>query len=104
MRSRESIFTRVPLPPCSLWRKPNARWARVGVNYMLGEKGNVAGVFTVPGFGFVGQGQNVGITFVRLKHWSKREGARNRASAIALRANGAFRKIAAGMEIGRAHV
>src|SRR3546814_18965357 len=66
---------------------------------MIGEKGNVAGVFTVPGFGFVGQGQNVGITFVRLKHWSKREGARNRASAIALRANGAFRKIAAGMAI-----
>src|SRR3546814_10960362 len=50
-------------------------------HYMIGEKGNVAGVFTVPGFGFVGQGQNVGITFVRPKHWSKREGARNGASA-----------------------
>ena len=33
-------------------------------------------VFTVGGFGFVGQGQNVGLAFVRLKDWSERPGAR----------------------------
>ncbi|APL93939.1 multidrug efflux RND transporter permease subunit [Sphingobium indicum] len=93
------IINQVSLPTGSTLEETERTLAKVRDHYMIGEKGNVAGVFTVPGFGFVGQGQNVGITFVRLKHWSKREGARNRASAIALRANGAFRKIAAGMAI-----
>jgi multidrug efflux pump len=60
---------------------------------LVDEKKNVAGVFSISGFNFGGTGQNLGIVFTVLQDWSKREGAENRAPAIALRANQAFSRI-----------
>lgn len=61
--------------------------------YLNNEKQNVANVLTVNGFGFAGRGQNIGIAFIGLKDWSKREGGENSVDAIAARANEAFSKL-----------
>src|SRR3546814_9655746 len=67
--------------------------------FLMEEKDNVQAVFGISGFGFVGQGQNVGINFVRLKPWSERAGRSNSAAAIAARANAALKGIRAGQAI-----
>lgn len=64
--------------------------AEVRDQFLRGEKANVAGVFTVGGFSFAGQGQNAGIAFISLKPWEAREGAENSAQAIAGRAMARF--------------
>jgi multidrug efflux pump len=56
-------------------------------HYLLGpEKRNIEALFTVAGFNFSGNGQNLGQAFIHLSDWSKRPGAQNSASAIAQRA------------------
>ncbi len=59
-------------------------------HFMKAEGANVAGVFTINGFSFAGQGQNAGLVFVNLKPWEERSGADNKAQAIVGRAMGAF--------------
>ncbi|MFD1035399.1 efflux RND transporter permease subunit [Sphingomonas hankookensis] len=59
-------------------------------HFLKQESGNVAGVFTINGFSFAGQGQNAGLVFVNLKPWDDRGGAENKAQAIVGRAMGAF--------------
>jgi len=54
----------------------------------------VDGVFAVSGFSFAGRGQNSGIMFVQMKPWDERPGARNRAQAVADRADTRFKQIA----------
>ncbi|WP_176590944.1 efflux RND transporter permease subunit [Sphingobium sp. EM0848] len=93
------IINQVSLPTGSTLEETERTLTKVRDHYLVDEKKNVEAVFTISGFGFVGQGQNVGIIFTRLKDWSVRKGADNKASAIALRANKAFRKISAGMAI-----
>jgi multidrug efflux pump len=46
----------------------------------------VEGIMTVSGFGFGGQGQNVGLAFVRLKDFALRKAPGVAASAVAGRA------------------
>ncbi len=59
-------------------------------HFMKAEGANVAGVFTINGFSFAGQGQNAGLVFVNLKPLEERSGADNKAQAIVGRAMGAF--------------
>ncbi|PVE52733.1 hydrophobe/amphiphile efflux-1 family RND transporter [Arthrobacter sp. TPD3018] len=59
-------------------------------HFLKAEGANVAGVFTINGFSFAGQGQNAGLVFVNLKPWDERSGADNKAQAIVGRAMGAF--------------
>ena len=59
-------------------------------HFLKAESANVAGVFTINGFSFAGQGQNAGLVFVNLKPWDQRGGADNKAQAIVGRAMGAF--------------
>ena len=66
---------------------------QVQKHYLEKEKDLVEGVLTVAGFGFGGQGQNVGLAFVRLKPFADRVGKQATAQAIAARAMGAFRSI-----------
>jgi multidrug efflux pump len=66
---------------------------QVQKHYLEQEKDLVDGVLTVAGFGFGGQGQNVGLAFVRLKPFAERVGKQATAQAIAARAMGAFRSI-----------
>ncbi|WP_137045422.1 efflux RND transporter permease subunit [Pseudolabrys sp. FHR47] len=60
--------------------------------YLEQEKDAVEGVFTVAGFGFGGQGQNVGLAFIRLKPFDERKVAALKAQAVAGRATMAFMK------------
>ena len=54
--------------------------------FLVDEKRNVDALFTVAGFNFSGNGQNLGQAFLHLSDWKDRPGARNAASAIAQRA------------------
>ncbi|WP_454857760.1 efflux RND transporter permease subunit [Rhizobium binxianense] len=56
--------------------------------FMNAEAKNVTSVFSVRGFSFAGQGQNMGMMFVKLKDWEERHGSENSAQAIAARAFG----------------
>lgn len=61
--------------------------AKMVEDYFLNqEKENVESLFTATGFSFAGQGQNVGLGFVRLKDWSLRQRPDQKAQAIAQRA------------------
>ena len=59
-------------------------------HFLEAEKDSVAGVFTISGFSFAGQGQNAGLAFIQLKPWEDRSGAEHKAQAIAARAMGPF--------------
>ena len=58
--------------------------------YRTNEKDAVEGVLAVVGFGFGGQGQNVGLVFVRLKPFEERRAKTLSAAAVARRALTAF--------------
>jgi HAE1 family hydrophobic/amphiphilic exporter-1/multidrug efflux pump len=59
-------------------------------HFLQAEKESVAGVFTISGFSFAGQGQNAGLAFIQLRPWEARKGAEHKAQAIAARAMGPF--------------
>ncbi len=50
-------------------------------------------IITVAGFSFNGRGQNSALSFIRLKDWSKRTGARHNVQAVIARAIPALRQI-----------
>jgi len=50
-------------------------------------------VLDVAGFSFVGQGENVGLGFIRLKNWSERRSADTQINAFIQWANGALQEI-----------
>ncbi|WP_289032256.1 efflux RND transporter permease subunit [uncultured Roseibium sp.] len=62
-------------------------------HYLENEEENIASVFTVRGFSFAGQGQNMGLAFVSLKDWDERTTPERSVQAIAGRAFGAFSQI-----------
>ncbi len=66
-------------------------------HFLKAEGANVAGIFTVNGFSFAGQGQNAGLAFVNLKPWEDRPGGENRAQSIVGRAMGVFSQYKDGM-------
>jgi hydrophobe/amphiphile efflux-1 (HAE1) family protein len=94
------MFAQVSLPTGSTIDQTARTMDRVRSHFLDDEKANISGVFTVSGFGFVGQGQNVGIAFIQLKPWDERKGKSNAVAAIAARANKAFGGIQTGMAIG----
>ncbi|WP_417692907.1 efflux RND transporter permease subunit [Roseibium sp.] len=63
---------------------------RVRTHFIENEPDAVESVFTVAGFGFGGQGQNVGLAFVRMKDFSERQDPSLSAQAVAGRAMGSF--------------
>jgi multidrug efflux pump len=65
-------------------------------HFLKDEAANVAGVFTINGFSFAGQGQNSGIAFVPLKEWKERVGSTNRVGAIVGRSMATFGKYSDG--------
>jgi HAE1 family hydrophobic/amphiphilic exporter-1/multidrug efflux pump len=93
------LFTQISLPPGATIEQTASVLDQVRDHYLVDEKATVESIFTIAGFGFVGQGQNVGLAFVRARPWEEREGAENRISAVAGRANAALAKIRAGMAI-----
>ncbi len=88
-----NLFT---LPAGAVQSRTEAAARAVEAHYLSVEKNNVEAIFSVSGFSFAGFGQNIGISFVKLKDWADRRGAQNRGPAIAGRAMGAFGKISDG--------
>ncbi len=87
------LLTAIQLPPGATASRTWTVLDRVRDYYLNNEKDYVEGAFAVAGFGFSGQGQNVGIVFVRLKDFDQRKTPQSKAQAIAGRAMGAFSKI-----------
>ena len=93
------VFAQVALPSGTTMEETARTMKRVGDYFLEKEKASVQGVMTIGGFGFVGQGQNVGLAFVRLKPWADRPGRENTPVEIVKRANAAFQQIPAGSAI-----
>ena len=90
------LITRVQLPVGATQDRTLKVLDQVRNYYLTQEKDAVEGVFYVAGFGFGGQGQNVGLAFVRLKAFEERTAARLKAQAVAGRATMAFQKFTDG--------
>lgn len=93
------LLTIVQMPTGSTQERTQKVLDEVNDYFMTAEPNNVEAVFTVNGFGFGGQGQSVGLAFIRLKDWSVRRGQANTAEAIAARAYGALSQIKDGFVI-----
>ncbi|MEX6368743.1 efflux RND transporter permease subunit [Providencia huaxiensis] len=81
------FLSMIQLPPGSTQEQTQAVLDEVNNYYLTEEKANVESVFTVGGFSFAGQGQNMGLAFIVLKNWSERKGDENHVDAIVQRAN-----------------
>ena len=84
------MFTLVQLPAGSTLDETQEVLDKVSNYYTTQEADNIASVFTIAGFSFAGQGQNMGLAFVRLSDWESRSGDENTAQAVAGRAMGYF--------------
>ncbi|QPT14569.1 multidrug efflux RND transporter permease subunit SdeY [Serratia rubidaea] len=93
------LLTMVQLPAGATEARTAKVLEEVTDHFLTTEKDNVVSVFTVAGFGFNGNGQNNGLSFVSLKDWNERPGSENKVEAIAGRAMAAFSKIKDGMVI-----
>ncbi len=84
------LITSVQLPVGATADRTQKVLQQVTDHYLNDEKDYVTGVMAVVGFGFGGQGQNVGIAFVKLKDFSERTTPQSKAQAVAGRAMAAF--------------
>ncbi|NUP08225.1 MAG: efflux RND transporter permease subunit [Polyangiaceae bacterium] len=87
------LYVQVLAPPGSTLEQTAAVNERVAEYFLTEEKDTVESIMTINGFSFGGRGQNSGLGFIRLRHWDDREGAQQRADAIAARATKAFASI-----------
>jgi hydrophobe/amphiphile efflux-1 (HAE1) family protein len=88
-----NLFT---LPPGAVQSRSDAVARQIEHHYLTAEKDNVEGIFSATGFSFAGSGQNTGMSFVKLRDWKYRGGAKNHAPAIVGRAMAAFSRIPEG--------
>ncbi|MBB3609169.1 efflux RND transporter permease subunit, partial [Rhizobium sp. BK602] len=88
-----TLMTSVQLPAGATADRTEKALRQITDYYLQDEKDYVQGVMGVVGFGFGGQGQNVGLAFVKLKDFAERKTPQSKAQAIAGRAMGAFSKI-----------
>jgi multidrug efflux pump len=87
------LITAVQLPVGATEDRTKAVLDKVTDYYTKTEKDYVTGIMGVVGFGFGGQGQNIGLSFIKLKDFDQRTTPASKASAIAQRAMIAFSKI-----------
>ena len=84
------IMTMVQLPPGATQERTLEVMKEVERHYLQDEKDTVKCMFSVVGFSFAGQGQNMGVAFIDFKDWSERKSPELRADAVAGRAMQAF--------------
>lgn len=87
------MFTQVQLPAGATQERTLDVLRKVERHFLEDEKENVRALFTVAGFSFGGQGQNVGIGFVNMHPWDQRTRDDQGVQAVAGRAMGAFSQI-----------
>lgn len=84
------MFSLVILPPAASQERTEAVLDKVAEHFRTKEADLVEGVFTVSGFSFAGNGQNMGMSFVRMKDWSERTQPGQSVQAVIGRTYGAF--------------
>ena len=89
------LFVQVQLAPGATQQETRAVMAQVSDYLRTEESEAVDSVLSIVGFGFIGQGQNTGLAFVKLKDWDQRDAPRLRASAVAARTTRALARIKA---------
>lgn len=87
------MFSMVQLPAGATQERTIEVLKKIENHFLVNEKENVNGMFTVAGFSFAGSGQNAGIAFINLKDWSERVTPAQSVKAIIGRAYGAFGQI-----------
>jgi multidrug efflux pump len=87
------MFTMIQLPPGAAQGRTLKVIEEVERHFLEDEKATVMSLFTVAGFSFAGQGQNMGIAFIDLKDWSERNRAEHKVGAVVGRAMAAFSRI-----------
>ncbi|BCN24513.1 efflux RND transporter permease subunit [Vibrio alfacsensis] len=88
-----TVFSMAILPPNSTQEQTEKTLDKVRTYFLEQEKDNVQSVFSVAGFSFAGQGQNMGMAFIGLKDWSEREAPGSDAASLTGRAMGYFSTI-----------
>ena len=91
------IFAQIQLPAGATQERTLKVIERVEDHFLKAEKDNVESIFSVAGFSFAGQGENMAIGFVKLKDWSERKSPAQSVKAIAGRAMGTFMQFRDGM-------
>ena len=87
------MFVLIQGPTGATSERTSAVVSQVQKYFAEAEQENVDSFFGVTGFSFAGQGQNMGIAFVRLKDWKERTRPDQSVQAIAGRAFGALSQI-----------
>ncbi|TWI38334.1 efflux RND transporter permease subunit [Paracoccus sulfuroxidans] len=87
------MFVLIQGPTGATTERTSAVVSQVQKYFAEAEQENVDSFFGVTGFSFAGQGQNMGIAFVRLKDWKERTRPDQSVQAIAGRAFGALSQI-----------
>jgi multidrug efflux pump len=91
------IICQVQLPAGATQERTIQVIRQLEQHFLEKETKTVEGVITVAGFSFAGRGQNMGLAFVRLKHWDLRQSKDMKAAAIAGRAVKAFSQFRDGL-------
>ena len=87
------LFTQVQLPAGATLERTVKVLETVENHFLNDQKEAVKSLFTVAGFSFGGNGQNMGFGFVQLRDWKERQRPDLKVKAVAGRAMGAFSKI-----------
>jgi len=87
------ILVQAMLPSGSTLEQTEAVLNKVRDYFMKQEKGGVESIMTLAGISFGGQGQNVGLSFVKLRDWKDRQRPDLKVWPIAGRAMGFFSQI-----------
>ena len=79
------LMTMANLPAGSTSEKTNKVLDKITDYFLTKEKENVVSILTVSGFSFAGQGQNMGMGFIKMKDWAERTRADQHVDNIAAR-------------------
>ena len=88
-----NLFVQVQLPTGATQERTVEVLKKIEHHFLDEQKDAVESIFTVAGFSFAGRGQNMGLAFVNLKDWAKRDRPDLRVAAVAAKARQAFSKI-----------
>ena len=91
------MYAMVQLPPAASMERTIEVLKKVEKHFLEDEKEAVAGMMSVAGFSYSGNGQNAGMAFIRLKDWDERNKKELRVPAIQARAMAKFSQISEAM-------
>ena len=87
------LMVSLQLPAGATRERTNKVITQVEQHFLENEKDTVSSTFVVAGFGLSGNGQNVGMGFIRLKNWSERSTDSQSVAAVQGRAMAALGRI-----------